>query len=43
MKPFTSNGAVLMQSKHPIAYTSKAMGPKYQLLSTYEKEYFATS
>ena len=34
-------GAVLMQSSHPIAYLSKALGPKSQGLSTYEKEYLA--
>ena len=27
----------LMQSNHTIAYISKAMGPKYQLLSAYDK------
>jgi hypothetical protein len=32
-------GAVLMQSGHPIAYLSKALGTKSQGLSTYEKEY----
>lgn len=34
-------GAVLMQNKHPIAYLSKALGPRAQGLSTYEKEGFA--
>jgi len=34
-------GAVLMQSNHPNAYISKTMGPKYKLLSAYEKEFFA--
>jgi len=34
-------GAVLMQSNHPITYIIKSMRPKYQLLSTYEKEFFA--
>jgi len=34
-----ATGAVLMQSNHPIAYISKAMGPKYQMLSAYEKEF----
>ena len=34
-------GAVLMQDHHPIAYISKALGPKSQGLSTYEKEYLA--
>jgi transposase InsO family protein len=31
-------GAVLMQAVHPIAYLSKALGPRAQALSTYEKE-----
>jgi hypothetical protein len=31
--------AVLMQEQLPIAYISKALGPKLQGLSTYEKEY----
>ena len=34
-------GAVLMQSGHPIAYLSKALGPKAQAMSTYEKECLA--
>ena len=34
-------GAVLLQNGHPIAYISKAMGPKYKLLSAYEKEFYA--
>lgn len=34
-------GAVLQQQGHPIAYVSKALGPKAQGLSTYEKEYLA--
>jgi hypothetical protein len=34
-------GAVLMQAGHPVAYLSKALGPKLQGLSTYEKEYLA--
>ena len=34
-------GVVLIQQGHPIAYISKAMGPKYQLLSAYEKEFYA--
>jgi hypothetical protein len=37
----TGMGAVLMQNKQPIAYYSKAMGVKYQALSTYEKELMA--
>lgn len=32
-------GAVLMQEGHPIAYVSKALGPKKRTLSVYEKEY----
>lgn len=31
-------GAVLQQDGHPIAYVSKALGPRTQGLSTYEKE-----
>jgi len=34
-------GAVLMQEGHPLAFISKALGPKSQGLSTYEKEYLA--
>jgi hypothetical protein len=34
-------GAVLMQDGHPLAFLSKALGPKYRGLSTYEKEYMA--
>lgn len=34
-------GAVLMQGHHPIAYLSKALGPKLHTLSTYEKECLA--
>jgi hypothetical protein len=34
-------GAVLMQAGHPIAYLSKALGPRSQRLSTYEKEFLA--
>jgi hypothetical protein len=30
-------GAILQQDGHPIAYFSKALGPKNQALSTYEK------
>ena len=33
--------AVLMQEGHPIAYLSKAITPKLQALSTYEKEFMA--
>lgn len=34
-------GAVLMQAGHPLAFLSKALGPRSQGLSTYEKEYMA--
>ena len=34
-------GAVLMQDAHPIAYLSKALSPKHQHLSAYEKEFLA--
>lgn len=34
-------GAVLMQGDHPLAFLSKALGPRSQGLSTYEKEYMA--
>ncbi|GJW51736.1 retrotransposon-related protein [Tanacetum coccineum] len=34
-------GAVLLQDGHPIAYMSKALSPKHQALSTYEKEFLA--
>lgn len=34
-------GAVLMQEHHPIAFTSKTLGPKWQKLSVYEKELLA--
>lgn len=34
-------GAVLSQDKHPIAFLSRALGPKSKGLSTYEKEYMA--
>lgn len=34
-------GAILQQDGHPIAYVSKALGPKTQGLSTYEKESLA--
>lgn len=48
-KPFTIDtdacdygvGAVLQQKEHPIAYMSKALGPKNRGLSTYEKECLA--
>ncbi|XP_073360196.1 uncharacterized protein [Aegilops tauschii subsp. strangulata] len=34
-------GDVLMQEGHPLAYVSKALGPKNRALSVYEKEYLA--
>lgn len=34
-------GAVLQQQGHPLAYVSKALGPRTQGLSTYEKESLA--
>ncbi|GJW98166.1 retrovirus-related pol polyprotein from transposon 17.6 [Tanacetum coccineum] len=34
-------GVVLQQRGHPVAYLSKALSPKHQLLSTYEKEFLA--
>jgi len=34
-------GAVLLQEGHPLAYVSKALGPRTRGLSTYEKEYLA--
>ena len=34
-------GAVLTQNGHPLAYISRALGPKSRGLSTYEKEYLA--
>lgn len=37
----TGVGAVLQQKGHPIAFISKALSPRYQGLSTYEKEYLA--
>jgi hypothetical protein len=33
--------AILMQDSHPLAFLSKALGPKSRGLSTYEKEYMA--
>ncbi|GKA27554.1 retrotransposon-related protein [Tanacetum coccineum] len=35
------NGTVLQHQGHPVAYLSKALSPKHQLLSTYEKEFLA--
>ncbi|GJY44167.1 reverse transcriptase [Tanacetum coccineum] len=37
----TRIGAVLQQESHPIAYLSKALFPKHQAYSTYEKEFLA--
>jgi hypothetical protein len=37
----TGIGAVLLQSGHPLAYISKALGPRTRGLSAYEKEYLA--
>ena len=34
-------GAVLMQQGHPIVFISKALSPKHQSLSVYDKEMFA--
>ena len=34
-------GAILQQQGHPIAFMSKALCPRYQGLSAYEKEYLA--
>ncbi|GMJ08833.1 hypothetical protein HRI_004552500 [Hibiscus trionum] len=34
-------GAVLSQEGRPIAYLSKALGPRHAGLSIYEKEYLA--
>jgi hypothetical protein len=34
-------GAVLLQEGHPIAFLSKTLAPKHQLMSTYEKEFLA--
>lgn len=34
-------GAVLMQDKHPLAYISRSLGPRWQKLSVYEKELLA--
>jgi len=32
---------VLIQRGHPLAFISKALGPRTRVLSTYEKEYLA--
>jgi hypothetical protein len=37
----TGIGAVLIQHNHPLAFVSKALGPRNHGLSTYEKEYMA--
>jgi len=37
----TGIGVVLSQDQHPMAYISKALGPKAQALSTHEKECMA--
>lgn len=34
-------GAVLLQDGHPLAFVSKALGPRTSALSTYEKEFLA--
>jgi hypothetical protein len=34
-------GAMLLQDGHPLAFVSKALGPRTRGLSTYEKEYLA--
>jgi hypothetical protein len=34
-------GAVLSQQGHPLAYVSRALGPRNRTLSVYEKEYLA--
>lgn len=34
-------GAVLMQGEHPLAFISRALGPRNQGLSVYEKEYLS--
>jgi hypothetical protein len=37
----TGVSAVLLQDGHPLAFVSKALGPRTQSLSTYEKEFLA--
>lgn len=37
----TGIGAVLLQKDHPLAFVSRALGPRNRGLSTYEKEYMA--
>ena len=34
-------GAVLIQDNYPLAFISRALGPKWQRLSVYEKELLA--
>jgi hypothetical protein len=34
-------GVVLSQKGHPLAYVSKALGPRNHTLSVYEKEFLA--
>ena len=34
-------GVILLQDGHPLAFVSKAIGPRTHGLSTYEKEYLA--
>ncbi|GKA43182.1 putative mitochondrial protein [Tanacetum coccineum] len=34
-------GAILLQEGHPIAFLSKTLSSKHQLMSTYEKEFLA--
>jgi hypothetical protein len=34
-------GAILSQNGHPVAYVSRALGPRNKTLSVYEKEYLA--
>ncbi|GJS19026.1 retrotransposon-related protein [Tanacetum coccineum] len=34
-------GAVLLQERHPVAFLSKTLSTKHQLMSTYEKEFLA--
>ncbi|GKF21751.1 transposon ty3-I gag-pol polyprotein, partial [Tanacetum coccineum] len=34
-------GVVLQQQGHPVAYLSKALSPRHQMLSTYDKEFLA--
>ena len=37
----TGIGAVLLQREHPLAFVTRALGPRNRGLSTYEKEYMA--